>query len=70
MMDCTLSRISGFKHEKAILFLGFKNTPYMIEYLVFLSMNSTGEGNNVVMKTAANEKVSSTSTENEDLNIK
>lgn len=42
----------------------------MIEYLVFLSMNWTGEGNHVVMKNAANKKVSSTSTENEDMNIK
>lgn len=36
------------------------------EYLVFLSMNSVGKGNSVVMKTAANEKVSSTSTANKD----
>jgi len=40
------------------------------EYLVFLSMNSMGNGNCVVMKTAANEKISSTITTNEDLNIK
>lgn len=68
MTDCTVTRISVFKHENTILHLGFKNTSYKIkfEYLVFLSNNSVGKGNFVVMETAANVNVSSTSTANED----